>query len=345
MRKNLILLFSVIYHFTFGQQIINDSIIHDNLYRKYTTYIPAIYNASQPTPLVFNFHGLTGTSAIAMWHADFRSIADTANFIIIHPQGLLNSSGETHWNVGQLGTSVNDIHFISVLLDSLSLEYNIDSKRVYSTGMSNGAYMSYRLACELSDKIAAIAPVAGSYISYMLNNCNPTHSTPVLHIHGIADSSSIYYGKPGVESIPDILSYWINYNQCDTQSIFTQIANININDNSTVEHYTWKNGINGVGIEHLKIINGGHTWPGSNFSNNNGITNYDINASLEIWNFFSKYDINGIINQPTAIYEYHNNKKLIRVIDILGRNIKGTNNKLLFYIYDNGEVVKKINIK
>ena len=215
-------------HFIFGQQTINDSIIHDNLYRSYKTYIPAIYNASQPTPLVFNFHGLTGNSTIAMWHADFRSIADTANFIIVHPQGLLNSSGETHWNVGQIGTSINDIDFISSLLDSLSLEYNIDYDRVYSTGMSNGAYMSYRLACELSDKIAAIAPVAGSYVSYMLNSCNPTHATPVLHIHGVADSNTIYYGKPGVESIPSIISYWVNYNQCDTQSVFTQIANLSL---------------------------------------------------------------------------------------------------------------------
>ena len=134
------------------------------------------------------------------------------------------------------------------LLDSLSSKYNINSERVYSTGMSNGAYMSYRLACELSDKIAAIAPVAGSYISYMLNICNPSHSTPVLHIHGVADSSSIYNGKPSVESISSILSFWVNYNECDTQSIYMQIANINLSD-SNVEHYIWKNGINGVEVE------------------------------------------------------------------------------------------------
>lgn len=342
--KRLLLVLLYFPHFIFGQQTINDSIIHDNLYRSYITYIPSIYNASQPTPLVFNFHGLTGNSTIAMWRADFRSIADTANFIIVHPQGLLNNLGETHWNVGQIGTSINDIDFISSLLDSLSLEYNIDSDRVYSTGMSNGAYMSYRLACELSDKIAAIAPVAGSYFSYMLNSCNPTHATPVLHIHGVADSNTIYYGKPGVESIPSIISYWVNYNQCDTQSVFTQIANSNLMDSSMVEHYNWKNGVNGVGVEHFKIIDGGHTWPGSNFPNigNGGITNYDINASLEIWKFFSKYDINGIIN-PTAIINEHNlNKQLIQVIDIFGRESKGLKNQPLFYIYDDGTVEKKI---
>ena len=330
-------------YFGFGQQTINDSIIHDNLYRSYITYIPAIYNTSDPTPLVFNFHGLTGNSSIAMWHADFRSIADTANFIIVHPQGLLNSSGETHWNVGQIGTSINDIDFISTLLDSLSLEYNIDSNRVYSTGMSNGAYMSYRLACELSDKIAAIAPVAGSYISYMLNSCNPTHSTPVLHIHGVADSSSIYYGKPGVESITSIISYWVNYNQCNTQSIFTQIANINLTDSSMVEHYAWKNGVNGVEVEHFKIIDGGHTWPGSNFPNSNGVTNYDINASVEIWNFFSRYNINGLINPSTEIIENTIEvRRIVKVIDLLGREAVELINSPLFYIYNDGTVEKKI---
>ena len=330
-------------YFTFSQQTVSDSIVHNNVIRHFITYIPAIYNTSQPTPLVFNFHGLTGSSAIAMWHADFRSIADTANFIIVHPQGLLNSSGQTHWNVGQIGTSINDIDFISTLLDSLSLEYNIDSDRVYSTGMSNGAYMSYRLACELSDKIAAIAPVAGSYISYMLNSCYPTHATPVLHIHGVADSSSIYYGKPGVESIPSIISYWVNYNQCDTQSVFTQIANSNLMDSSMVEHYAWKSGVNGVEVKHFKIIDGGHTWPGSNFPNSNGgITNYDINVSLEIWKFFSKYDINGLIN-PTGIMNEHNvSKQLIQVIDIFGRESKEIKNQPLIYIYDDGTVEKRI---
>ncbi|MAO34121.1 MAG: hypothetical protein CMD03_05115 [Flavobacteriales bacterium] len=341
--KKIILIFLFIPSLLFAQQTINDSIYIDGTYRSFTTYIPQIYNPSKPTPLVLNFHGLTGSSNIAMWHADFRSIADTANFIIVHPQGLLNNQGVTHWNIGQIGSSVDDINFISKLLDSLSSKYNINSERVYSTGMSNGAYMSYRLACELSDKIAAIAPVAGSYISYMLNICNPSHSTPVLHIHGVADSSSIYNGKPGVESISSILSFWVNYNECDTQSIYMQIANINLSDSSNVEHYIWKNGINGVEVEHLKIIDGGHTWPGSNFTNNNGNTNYDINACNEIWKFFSKYDINGLIGASTDIIDINSEEKqLIRIIDVLGKSINETKNLPCFFIYDDGTVEKKI---
>ena len=345
MRKLLPLLISLPL-FTLAQQTISGSITHGGLQRDYTLYVPASYSSATAVPLVFNFHGLTGTSTIAMWHADFRLIADTANFIIVHPQGLLNSSGETHWNVGQTGTSINDIDFVSVLLDSLSLDYNISQDRIYSTGMSNGGYMSYRLACELSDKIAAIAPVAGSYISYMLNSCNPIHPTPVLHIHGVADTMSIYYGKPGVESIPSIISYWVNHNQCDTQSIFIQVANINLTDSSTVEHYIWENGINGVEVEHFKIIDGGHTWPGSNFPNSNGITNFDIIASVEIWRFFSKYDINGLISTTSSFVKLEEtNKKLLRIIDILGRETNLIKNTPLFYIYNDGTVEKRIVIE
>ena len=344
MRRILFLL--VLPIFTFSQQTINDSIMHDNMQRHYILYVPAMYNASNPTPLVFNFHGLTGTSTIAMWHADFRLIADTANFIVVHPQGLLNSSGVTHWNIGQTGTSINDIDFVSALLDSLSSDYNIAQDRIYSTGKSNGGYMSYRLACELSDKIAAIAPVAGSYISYMLNSCNPIHPTPVLNIHGVADTMSIYYGEPGVESIPSIISYWVNHNQCDTQSIFTQVANINLTDSSTAEHYVWKNGINGVEVEHFKIIDGGHTWPGSNFPNSNGITNFDINASVEIWRFFSKYDINGLISTSTFFAEIESKgKKLIKIVDVLGRESFPIKDTPFFYIFDDGSVEKKLIIK
>ena len=341
MYKLILLLFLPI--FTLSQQTINGSIMHNNVQRDYILYAPAMYNVGNSTPLVFNFHGLTGTSTIAMWHADFRSISDTANFIIVHPQGLLNSSGETHWNIGQIGTSINDIDFVSALLDSLSLEYNIDSDRVYSTGMSNGAYMSYRLACELSNRIAAIAPVAGSYISYMLNSCNPTHPTPVMHIHGVSDTMCIYTGKPGVESIPSIISYWVDYNQCDTQDIFTQVANINLTDSSTAEHYIWENGIDGVAVEHFKIIDGGHTWPGSNSPNSNGITNFDIDASTKIWRFFSKYDITGLINPATFVTEgERTNKKLLRIVDILGRECKEETNKPLFYIFEDGTVIKKM---
>ena len=120
-----------------------------------------------------------------MWYGDFRKIADTANIIIVHPQGLLDYTGVTHWNLGQ--SNVDDIGFLNSLYSYIVSIYNINLDKVYSTGMSNGGYMSYYLACNISDKIAAIASVTGSMGSFMQLNCNPTHPTPVMEIHGTAD--------------------------------------------------------------------------------------------------------------------------------------------------------------
>ena len=322
--------------FAFSQQTVNDSIMHNNVHRTYITYIPALYNPNNPTPLVFNLHGRTGTASAAMWHADFRDIADTANFIIVHPQGLLDSNLVTHWNYGQ--TIVDDIGFLNSLYSHLVSNYNIDVNRVYSVGMSNGGAMSYYLACDMSDKIAAIASVTGAMTQYQHLVCSPTHPTPIMEIHGTNDAivpfSSII---PGIE-------YWISYNNCNINPDTTQIPDLVLGDMSTVEHIVYNNGDNGVTTELFKVINGEHSWPGSNFPS--GITNYDIDASVEIWRFFSKYDINGLISTSTFVAEIESKgKKLIKVVDVLGKESLSISNTPLFYIFDDGSVEKKLIIK
>ncbi len=328
----------------FSQQTINGSITHDNAQRDYILYVPTIYNSNNPTPLLFNFHGYTSNANDQMWYGDFRSIADTANFLLVHPQGQLDSSGTTHWNVGWSGSIGDDVGFTAALIDSLSAQYNIDANRIYTTGMSNGGFMSYYLACNLSHRIAAIASVTGSMGPLMMNNCNPTHPTPIMEIHGALDFSVPYSGAWWVKSIPDVLDYWINHNFCDTQSVFTSIPNINTLDGSTAEHYVWQNGLNGVEVEHFKIVGGDHSWPGTSFSFGN--PNYDIDASTEIWRFFSKYDINGLISTTSAITEVENtNKKLLKIVDVLGKETNPQKNRTLFYIYDDGTVEKIISVQ
>ena len=189
------------------------------------------------------------------------------------------------------------------MYNKLLIDYNIDLSRVYSVGMSNGGAMSYFLACDMSDKIAAIASVTGAMTSYQLSSCNPVHSTPILQIHGTNDTvvsfSSMQYG----------LEYWRSYNNCNLIADTILIPNYDLSDSSTVEHIIYGNGDDGVTTELFKITNGGHTWPGSNF--NFGGTNFDINASEEVWKFLSKYDINGLINQSTHFNEIPEDKKII----------------------------------
>lgn len=272
--------------FIFGQQTINDSILINGIYRQFIIYVPSIYKSSQPTPLIFNFHARNSNAWKQMRYGDFRKISDTANFIILHPQGLKDNSGVTHWSLGH--SKIDDIGFLISLYSYIVSNYNINLDRVYSTGMSNGGYMSYYLACNMSDKIAAIASVTGAMGSFMQLNCRPTHPTPILEIHGTDDVIVPF------NNIINGINYWRDYNNCNLKADTTYIPNFNLEDLSTVEHIVYSNGNNNVSTELFKIINGEHTWPGA--KRLKGVTNYDINASIEIWKFFSRYDINGLIH-------------------------------------------------
>ena len=294
-KKHLIVLLGVLSasFSSYSQQTINASITHGGIQRDYILYVPANYTGTTAVPLILNFHGYTSNANDQMWYGDFRAIADTAGFLIVHPQGTLYQ-GNTHWNVTGLypGSTVDDLGFTSSLIDSISANYNINASRIYSTGMSNGGYMSFYLACQLSNKIAAIASVTGSMTPTMTNACNPQHSTPALKIHGTSDATVPYNGNTWTNSIINVAQYWANYNNSTITPTITNLPDINLLDNSTVEHYLYPNGNNGSTVEHFKVIGGGHTWPG-NIIGGTG-TNYDINASAEIWRFFSKYDINGL---------------------------------------------------
>ncbi|MBE50231.1 MAG: hypothetical protein CMP51_00810 [Flavobacteriales bacterium] len=333
--KRLVLILICYPFFSFGQQTINDSILVNGTYRQFITYIPSIYQPSQIVPVIFNLHGRTSTAWQQMWYGDFRDIADTANFIIVHPQGLLDNTGVTHWNLGQ--STIDDIGFLNSLYSYIVSNYSINLDRVYSTGMSNGGYMSYYLACNMSDKIAAIASVTGAMSSYTQLNCNPSHPTPIMEIHGTSDFTVPF------NDIVSGIEYWRGYNNCNLIADTILMPDLNLVDLSYVEHIVYRNGDNGVTTELFKVINGGHTWPGSSFSN--GVTNYDINASVEIWKFFSRYDINGLVHQSTSVSEYITKKDPIKLIDILGRSVIPKSNMPLFYIYDDGTVKKKIIIE
>lgn len=286
-----------------AQQTVTDSISHGGLTRDYIMYVPPNYTGTNAVPLLFNFHGYTSNANEQMWYGDFRSIADTAGFIIIHPEGTLDGTGTTHFNVGWGGSTVDDVGFTAALIDSISADYNIDQDRVYSTGMSNGGFMSFKLACELSDRIAGIASVTGSILPATLNNCNATHSTPIMQIHGTSDGTVPYGGGAGwTEPISSLIDYWADYNNCDLAAVIENVPDSNTGDGSTVEKFTYLNGDNCTEVIHYKVANGGHTWPGTIF--NTAGTNQDMDASIEIWNFLSQYDINGLIgNCSTAELE------------------------------------------
>jgi len=290
-----------------AQQTINGSVIHDGIQRDYILYIPAIYDGSADFPLVLNFHGFGSNANEQMFYGDFRDIADTEGFLLVHPQGT-SLNGSQYWNVGSPGSSgstIDDVGFTEVLIDELANLYTINLDRVYATGMSNGGFMSFLLACQLSEKIAAIASVTGSMTLDTYDNCNAQHPTPILQIHGTSDNIVPYNGNTGSLSIDDVISYWVNYNNCDTNPTITTFPDLDPSDGSIVEHIVYTGGDNASTTEHMKVIGGGHTWPGSVFILPG--TNQDINASNEIWEFFSRFDINGSL----SVNEFENGQVTI----------------------------------
>ena len=283
-------------------QTINGTIIHDGIVRTYKLYVPAIYSGNVPVPLLLNFHGYTSNSNEQMFYGDFRNIADTANFLVVHPQGTLDNTNTTHFNVGWGGSTVDDVGFTEALIDSLSATYSVDQNRIYAVGMSNGGFMSFQLACDLSNKIAAVGSVTGSMTPSTLGNCNASHPMPIIQIHGTTDATVPYSGSTGwTASITNVLNHWATFNNCSPVPTVVNVPNTNTIDGSTVEKYTYENGDNCSEVVHYKVTNGQHTWPGSIF--NFAGTNYDINASVEIWNFISKYDIFGLISCNPATIE------------------------------------------
>jgi polyhydroxybutyrate depolymerase len=252
---------------------------HDGLERQYLIYIPNSYNGESKLPLMINFHGFGGKANDHMAYTDMRSLADSKNFILIYPQGS-ELSGLSHWNAALNGgdnkSNVDDLGFVESLINSHS--DMVDLKRVYAVGFSNGGMMSYALGCYKSNLIAAIGSISGSMLQ---NDCIPSHSIPLIKLHGTSDSVISYDGLGDYNSVESTLNFWINFNK--TNPIFKSI----VDNGSKIEKYLYGEGSNDVSIEHYKIINGGHVWFDINFENN--ITNELI------WNFVSKYDINGLI--------------------------------------------------
>ena len=274
-----------------AQETIKETISHDGVEREYIIYVPEKYDKSVPAPLMLNFHGYTGQAVKHMWASGMRPVADNAGFILVYPQGTLFNNN-THWNVGAwtVGSTADDLGFTNTMIDAVSKKFSIDLTRVYSCGFSNGGYFNFELACKLSHRIAAIGSVGGKMSSETYNECNPSHPTPVVTIHGTADLTVTYDGPvpANSKSVSEVNAFWVNYNGAQSAPIVKKLPDVSTLDGTTVEYYSYTNGDNCVAVDHYKVIGGEHDWPGI-------WGNQDIVASEIIWNFVSQYDSNGLI--------------------------------------------------
>lgn len=262
------------------------SFTFQNMVRDYIVHLPSGYDPAVKYPLVLNLHGYGSYALQQRAYSRMDDVADTAKFIVVYPNGVSNA-----WNVGWWGAyngGIDDVGFLSALIDTVSKKYTVDAQRVYSCGMSNGGFMSYRLACELNKKIAAIASVTGSMSDSTLFYCTSPRPVPVLEIHGTADNTVPFNGSQGMIAIDEVIDYWKRKNETTT-SVITPLPDIYTADNSTATRYHYGNGYEGAEVVLLKIQNGGHSWPGAVPVSSLGNTNQDINASGEIWSFFMRH--------------------------------------------------------
>jgi polyhydroxybutyrate depolymerase len=285
------------------------SFIHNDLERTFHIYFPSLYNESVQLPLVIALHGRggNGESMILVTRKGFDKLADKEGFIVVYPDGI-----ELNWNDGRMDEEANDrahreniddVGFISALIDSMIKDYNIDPKQVYITGISNGAIMSYRLARELSHKITAIAPVDGSIPSLFNTEFSPSRHVSVLAINNVNDPivpfeggdiyghfHSVKLGK--VLSVDESIGIWVKQNMCSTIPVVTEEPDRDPKDGTRVTRKEYINNTDGTEVILYSIDGGGHTWPGG-FQYLPawiiGKTSRDIDANEVIWSFFKKH--------------------------------------------------------
>jgi len=281
-------------------QVIPDTLVSGDSTRTYLLYVPASYDGSEDWPLVINYHGFTNSSEFQMALSDMNAVADTGQFLVAYPQGLLvenpfNGQTAPGWNIFGTLSDNDDVAFTSDLIDHIAADYTVDLSRVYATGWSMGANMSYDLACQLSDRIAAFAPVANQMSEMQITTCSAERSVPMLQMHGTADPIVPYNGAVFPSGMDSFLvatrtaGYWADLNGCSPTADTSVFTDMDTSDQSTVTVYANGDCNDGADVLFYEITGGGHAWPGgAPLPDFLGPVNRDIHASSEIWNFFNR---------------------------------------------------------
>ena len=263
----------------FGQ-VEYGSIMHDGLEREYIMYVPS---SSGPNgPLVFSLHGYKSPAEDHMNYTFMKEVADTAGFIVVYPKAI-----DDAWNSGfRLPTpNVDDVGFISALIDTLQADYAIDLDRIYVFGFSQGGQMTMRLACELNDRFAKAASVSSFLGSTTTASCNSAFPIPMLFMHGTADPVVSY------QTVEETMDHWLAINGCVLPADSIRLPDIDPLDAGYIDVFIYQNCTENSSVVLYKMYGGGHTWPGWSeeweFFFRNGPTNRDIIADVELWKFFN----------------------------------------------------------
>ncbi len=270
----------------------------DGRERSYFVHLPPGHDAGKPAPVVLAFHG-AGTNAVVMaLSTGLSSKADEAGFVVVYPNGTGSGSLVLLWNSGGyagpgIESRPDDVAFVGAVLDDLAKLIQVDSRRVFATGMSNGGMMCYRLAAELSNRIAAIAPVSGTLA---VERCRPSRPVAVIHFHGTADGRVPFAGPDKqatpflkYKSVDDTIRTWARLDGCAPKPAISELPDT-ANDGCTVKKEVYGPGKEAVEVILYTIEGGGHTWPGTSWPITRlGRATHDISANDLMWEFFEKH--------------------------------------------------------
>ena len=266
---------------TAGRGTKSESLESGGLDRTYLIHVPASYDPQKPVPLILVLHGATQSPASAERMSKMSQKSESENFIVVYPSG---TGRLPTWNSGSccayaMKNHIDDIAFLSALIDKLETDYSIDRKRIFVTGISNGGMMSYRVGCELSDKVAAIAPVEGA----LDVECKPTAPVSVLIFHGTADHLVPFNGgstpfqmgsKRSDTPVSGAVQFWVKHDACSTEPKHKEPSEVHTDVYSGCK--------SGSSVVLYAIQGGHHSWPGDRLTP-------QINATDTMLAFFANH--------------------------------------------------------
>lgn len=272
------------------------TVMVDGMVRKYLLRIPAGMDFSKPAPLVLALHGAGMNGAMMIGFSGLNEQADLSHFILAYPNGTGVADTLLTWNSGGIGPVrewPDDVLFLRTLIDEISGLLKVDQDRVHVVGLSNGGMMAYRLAAEMSDRIASIAAVGGTLA---VADPHPDRPVPVIHFHGTSDRIVPYAGPDKKSflrfsffSVPDTIRAWVDLDGCRTGPAVREITD-RFEDGTSVRVSTWAGAPTGAEVVLVDIVGGGHTWPGrpppTSFL---GKSTREISANAMIQEFFVKH--------------------------------------------------------
>jgi len=263
----------------------NGSFVSSGQKREYLLYVPRSYDRRKPTALVISLHGAGMWGAAQKETSQWNRVADEHGFIVVYPSGE-GGGGPRVWHEGGGAEPSRDVRFISELIDTLEVRYNIDPRMIYANGLSNGGGMSFALSCTLSDRIAAVGMV-GAALLLPFSWCRDQRPVPMIAFHGTADAAAPYKGgfswvaPQRFQGVRAFTASWARRNRCGTNPVDSVVA-------TDVTRLEYTKCADDAAVVLYTIKGGGHTWPGGQplpewFV---GPTSNRIDASSLMWAFF-----------------------------------------------------------